>query len=275
VNQADDLDGELRRLFRDERLDVRPPVGAEAAILAGTRRIRRRRAMLTATGAALVTVLIAGAVLFFADLRPGHGQPAAPPAAQKFSESGSEDPVAPTTVPLTVPNTGPLSDAGSGAAAQPRLTPSSERRPEPELSSVSPPIAGVPAGSVPILGPDGYGALRLGMSFADAKATGLLAGADTPPLGCGRYGLGEGVAAVAAVTISAKDGIVSFQATGAATPERIRIRSTRHQVEAAYPGLAADAGGYAVPTGAGGRYMFTFDDQNRVDGLLLLGPGSC
>jgi hypothetical protein len=127
----------------------------------------------------------------------------------------------------------------------------------------------------PVLGPSGYGSLRLGMSFDDAKATGLLSGAGTAPESCGRYSLREGAAAVAAVTISAADGIVSFQATGAHTPEQIQVGSTADQVAAAYPDLTRKTGAYTVPTGTGGRYVFTVDDQNKVDRLLLVGHGSC
>jgi hypothetical protein len=276
VNQDEDLDGALRRLFQDERLDMPPQAEVEAAILAGAGRIRRRRRAMTATGGVLAAVLVAGTVLFSADLRPGHTQLAAPPGGETLSESSPTQATV-TPVPLGLPPAGEPSDTGAGGADQPRTTTSQDRSPAlpPASASTSPRIAGGPISSGPVLGPTGYRQLQLGMSFDDAKATGLLAGVGNAPESCGRYSLREGAAAVAAVTISAREGIVSFQATGAHTPEQIEIGSTRDQMVAAYPDLAKDAEGYTASAGAGGRYVFTVDGQDRVDGLLLIGAGSC
>lgn len=59
-----DLDEELRRLFDDlsdgDRLDIRIRPGAERAVLAGVRRVRRRRCL--AAGAVALVVLVGGGI---------------------------------------------------------------------------------------------------------------------------------------------------------------------------------------------------------------------
>lgn len=250
MTHGDDLEGDLRRLFSDERLDLRPREEARAAILAGARRVRRRRVLTTATGGFLAAILLVGAVLYLGGPRGGQEQVAAPAPERSAGEPAYT--YAPPPVPISAPPRGPVTGAGT-----------------------APRMSGVPLSTVAVLGPAGYGALRLGMSFAEAKASGQLAAADTPPAGCSRYALREGTGAVGSVLISATDGIVGFDATTARTPESIHIGSTLAQLSAAYPDLVRTSDGYAAPAGGGGTYQFTVDDNDQVTGLRLAASPGC
>jgi hypothetical protein len=275
LTQDDELDDELRRLFRDERLDVPPSEGAESAILAGARRVRRRRTALAATGGALTVVVLIGAGLFFGGLRSGNTQTAAPAVQPALSDSGSAP--AATPLPLNPPLGSPPTEITTGSESQSSSPLSTERTTASRVTSTttSPRVDNSLPVSGPVLGPSGYSKLQLGMTFDDAKATGLLAGASTAPTGCTDYTLSEGTAGVRKVTISGTNGIVSFEAAGAHTPERIKVGSTKDQLEAAYPSLAKGGSGYTTSTGAGGTYVFALDSNNKVTDLLLAGPIPC
>lgn len=275
MTEQDDLDAELRRLFDDERLDVRPGGDAPARILAGARRIRRRRVALTATGGALTAVVLVGAGLVLGQLRSTQTDTAAPVLQPTMSESVSSAPV--SSIPL---NPAPGSSSSGEASGSQGQTSTSQTTVRPSSPSTAPTSGSarsqsVPLVSGPVLGPTGYNKLMLGMSFADAKRTGLLANADAAPTGCADYTLTEGTSGIRKVTISDTHGVVSFEASGAHTPERIRVGSTKDELEAAYPGLSGSGGAYTAAAGsAGGNYLFTVDG-NRVAGLLLVGPVSC
>ncbi|HVV13526.1 hypothetical protein [Amycolatopsis sp.] len=273
MNQPDELDDELTRLFTDERLAVPPRAGAETAILAGARRIRRRRAALTATGGALTAIALVGAGLLIGDLRSNDNQVASPPPDQTLVISDSS--AQPTSIaPAPPPVSTPLPGSGSSPAHTTEDNP-----PQSATKSTTPPKSTsrsvvVPTLTGPVLGPNGYSKLQLGMSFDAAKATGMLANADNAPTACTDYGLSDGSAAVSKVTISPANGIVSFQASGAHTPERIKVGSTKDQLETAYPALAERGSAYSASTGSGGSYVFTVSGDQVVD-LQLVGSSSC
>jgi hypothetical protein len=240
---ADDeeLDGELRRLFGDARLDVRPREGAEEAVVAGARRIRRRRAARATVGGALTAVLLVAGSLAL-------------------------------TGPQSTPDTEPIGQALTPPAGASNRTTSMPR----PMSTDSPSLSRGPLLSGPVLGPTGYGTLKLGMSFQDAKATEMLAGADTPPTSCMTYQLSEGTSAVSSASVSPTGGVFRFTADGARTPEGIEVGSTSAQLRAAYRDLAKGTAAYTASTGSGGSYVFYVDDQNVVTSWELIGPaGTC
>lgn len=127
-------------------------------------------------------------------------------------------------------------------------------------------ITGTPAlaqTAKPTLGPYGYGAVKLGMSAAKAKATGRIvfkmpAGAGScsgwdlkaHPTGKDRVGL----------YISKKAGVaVIFAQKGVRTPRGIGLGSTMKQVKKAYPGLKYSPGGIphvSVPGNPKAYYAF-------------------
>lgn len=263
----DPLGEELRTLFADDRLDLHPAPQARASIVSGARRIRRRRTALSGGGAAVVIALVTSTVLLN-NRTPAEDAPAAGSDTALAIESASPA--------LTSTRT----ESGSTELAPP---PNVADEPRTDSTVEVPGSTGVPSASTspessyqavsgPVLGPDGYGSLRLGMSFTDAAATGELAvDAGTPPPaeGCGSYQLTEGDSAVREVVVSAEQGIVTFSASAATTPEGIGAGSRLEQVRQAYPQAARGSVTYSAPTGSGGSYVFYVADD-QVDSMQLI-----
>ncbi|WP_236790206.1 hypothetical protein [Amycolatopsis sp. GM8] len=278
MTDQDEFDDELRRLFADERLDVHAGEDAPARIVAGARRIRRRRAAVTAASGAVTVVALVTAGLLLGPLRlSGHTTNEASPL-ERSAAGTVESSASVSQIPINPPAPGvPSSSEPSSSTETP---PSSSQTATRTPSSSKPPTSTaarsqtLPIVPGPVLGPSGYSKLTLGMSFADAKDSGLLANADTAPSGCATYKLTEGSSGVSTVTISDTNGIVGFDATGAHTPERIRVGSTKDELETAYPNLNKSGSGYAADAGSGGSYLFAIDG-NRVSGLSLVASASC
>ncbi|GLY64074.1 hypothetical protein [Amycolatopsis taiwanensis] len=268
---ADDeeLGRELRRLFDDARLDVLPREGAEEALVAGARRVRRRRAALTTAGGALSAVVLVVGSLLAGSLRPDSTQTASPagPGPEPSMTSSVEPPV-PSAPPMPNVTRSPVAQRTSTTPDPPQGSLSTTTVPGRDTSR--PGQVSVLPGSV--LGPTGYGLLQLGMSFQTAKATGMLAGASTPPTTCTTYTLKEGSYAVSTVYISPADGIVRFTAGGAHTPQGIEVGSTMAQLQVAYPGLSKSSVAYEASTGSGGSYVFYVDGHGLVTSIELIGP---
>ncbi|GAA2378818.1 hypothetical protein GCM10010404_38880 [Nonomuraea africana] len=146
-------------------------------------------------------------------------------------------------------------------------------------------IAGTPALAQtvkPALGPYGYGKVKLGMSFKQAKATGKVAlkwgdkdsgcsGWDLKAYPTGKDSVG--------LYISKRRGVaVIFAAKGMKTPEGVGIGSTMKQVKAAYPKVRTPRGlnpHVSVPGNPKAHYTF-FADKGRLEGLsLALGTQDC
>jgi hypothetical protein len=90
-----------------------------------------------------------------------------------------------------------------------------------------------------LLGPDGYGPVRLGMSFTEAKAAGLVRDGD-PPSGseCHPYELYVAGAADGYVHISGDRGVESIAPQRRmTTPEGLTIGADPAKVTALYPGI--------------------------------------
>lgn len=234
------IDDELRRLFADERLELAVRPGAEQRIVAGARRIRRRR-YAAVTAAAVVAVLAVGSGIALAGTG---GQESLPPAVS------TTDPV-PTTSATSPPAT--TSTRPSPPAAKNTTPPSVPDRKVDETAE-PPPTQEKP--NLPVIGPDSFGSLTLGMSADAALATGLLGQAEADDGACIRYAGTFG----GNVLVSAKLGLVRIGVTSpVATPAGIRLGSTVAEVRAAYPnawdyrmGLKAGNFGFIVggPNGA-------------------------
>lgn len=276
MTERDDLDTELRRLFGDERLDVRPSEDAPTRIVAGARRVRRRRAALTASGGALTIVALVSAGLVLGQLRSTQTDTAAPVLQPTLSATLSSVPDSPIPLNPAPGSSSPGEISGSTAQTSAPQTSTRQSPPSSAPPSSSTRSQRAPLMSGSVLGPTGYSKLVLGMSFADAKKTGLLADAGTASTGCADYTLAEGAAGIHDVTISDARGIVSFEASGARTPQRIGVGSTRDELEAAYPGASRTGDEYSAPAGSGdGSYLFQVDDRDLVTGLLLVGHTTC
>ncbi|SFA83625.1 hypothetical protein SAMN05216266_101737 [Amycolatopsis marina] len=262
----DPLGEELRTLFADDRLDLHPVPQARASIVSGARRIRRRRTALSGGGAAVVVALVASTVLFN-NRTPGEDAPPAGSDTALAIESA-----APTPTSARIESGSAELPPPPDVADEPRAD--SSGKPQGSVASSAPasPESTFQAVSGPVLGPDGYGGLRLGMSFSDAAATGELAvdASTAPPAeGCGSYQLTEGDSAVREVVVSAEQGIVTFSASAAQTPEGIGAGSRLEQLRQAYPKAARGSVTYSAPTGSGGSYVFYVAGE-QVDSMQLI-----
>ncbi|AHH94785.1 hypothetical protein GCM10010174_36610 [Kutzneria viridogrisea] len=125
-----------------------------------------------------------------------------------------------------------------------------------------------------VIGPDGFGPLKVGMSLADAKATGKVRDAVGGNELCRGYNwtYSEGPMLI----ISAKFGVYSVagSAPDAHTPEGVRVGSTTEQVRTAYPKATTSASNgvevFITPTpqNPDNRYVFGLRD-GKVVGFAL------
>lgn len=108
----------------------------------------------------------------------------------------------------------------------------------------------------PTLGPYGYGAVKLGMTVAQAKATGEVVKKTPGGDGCSGWDLKKSPTSKDSVGIyiSPKVGVAAiFAAKGMTTPEGIKIGSTTEQLKAAYRHIKQDTHGYYVITAPGNK----------------------
>ncbi|SDI51048.1 hypothetical protein SAMN05192558_108325 [Actinokineospora alba] len=145
--------------------------------------------------------------------------------------------------------------------------------PVPSTSS-APPGTTTKAPAAPTLGPDGFGALKLGMSRANALATGLITDAPAAPSGCAghKYKAYKVAENSFPVGISSTKGVSSLFAVGdMRTPEGIHLGSTKEQVSAAYPAIEQVVNGHVVkvPGNVNAYYTMLFDKSGKLRELGL------
>ncbi|MGF7235221.1 MAG: hypothetical protein ACQSGP_09715 [Frankia sp.] len=115
--------------------------------------------------------------------------------------------------------------------------------------------AGSPAPA--LLGPTGYGALKLGMTRQQAQATGLVVGYSTngPNPSCPQGRLSGAPTGEGVVWYSANQGVVAITAYGSiATPQGVRLGMTSTNMRTIYPdwavfGTDVNGRGYAKVSG--------------------------
>ncbi|MEU7740946.1 hypothetical protein [Nonomuraea sp. NPDC049158] len=150
------------------------------------------------------------------------------------------------------------------------------------LAGVAPAANAAPAAQKATLGPFGYGSLKLGMTEAQAKATGLIVRKTiNAPTKCSTYDLktqrygGDR----AGLFISKKQGVVTISGPGTVkTPQGIGRGSTPAQLKAAYPNLKQNAmyGTFAtVPGNPKASYVFLVSKRMVVGVVLLLTAQNC
>ncbi|MEU8000151.1 hypothetical protein AB0B66_03090 [Catellatospora sp. NPDC049111] len=144
-----------------------------------------------------------------------------------------------------------------------------------------------PAGEVP-LGPAGYGALRLGMTPAQAAATKLITTPAGEKTGCWTYAhlIGSGKTGQDDIDgrlfFSEKLGLAAIYAyPGVETPEGITVGSAVDEVRRAYPsweavGGEAEGRGYVkVPGNDAAVYRIEVDKGKVIQLSLQLGNQDC
>lgn len=173
-----DLDDELRRMFANsgDQLDIPVRPDAEQRIVAGAQRVRKRRlAVMSSSGAAAVVVVVAVGIAL-ANPTPE----AMPPAHVPTSTSSTPTPPSSTPAPPPGEGTGtaipPAAPPATGGDGPPGTSENTEEPPpEPEVTGE-------------LIGPFGWRELRLGMTYDEAVATGLVVETGSPPGdGCTSY----------------------------------------------------------------------------------------
>ncbi|RIQ27384.1 hypothetical protein [Jiangella rhizosphaerae] len=143
---------------------------------------------------------------------------------------------------------------------------------------------------LPVLGPDGLGAIRIGMTLAELQAIdGVQIDTEHQEGTCyGSYAYGDttGWISVRQDFASGGDAVVDEEwrvttissAADVQTPEGIRVGSSHAEVVAAYPGLVEGDSfdSYvAVPGELGMRWVFNFGDGGAVTNFRLDGGQIC
>jgi hypothetical protein len=141
-------------------------------------------------------------------------------------------------------------------------------------STTSTPATSSPGAQV-VLGPDGLGPLKLGMTADQAAGSSVVSGLRTFP-GPDNTSSCQGIYLKAVTNrdaqavdgyVSVKYGVVAIWAPqGVRTPEGIGIGSTLSATQAAYPGLTAGQGGpvVAVPGNSTAYYQFAYDPGSNI-----------
>jgi hypothetical protein len=253
------LDDQLGALFADQRLDLPVPRGAEQAIVAGARRVRRGRIAITAvTCATVAAVLVGGGVALAGIGRPESQTPATQVPLPSETDSTSPSPA--SSAPLPAAGTTAPPDNGTSAPS----------------TSVSTPGAR-------LIGPDRYGKLTLGMSFEQARNLGVVRGDPPPPTvpldstTCIRYAMSTG----GFVWITASGGVETLEPTGPLrTPQGVSTGWTIAQVHAIHPEVTQDtlwnnARDVDVPGNPSADYRFIFNNGKLAKIILSHTKQNC
>ncbi|WIY04283.1 hypothetical protein QRX60_10715 [Amycolatopsis mongoliensis] len=266
----DELEQRLRRLFADERLDLPPPPNAGTTIVAGARRRRRRRqGVLAVTGVAAAVVAVSGG-LTMVRLHAEDGTAVMSADGSSLSVKPPENLTAGRQPESSVP--GPTSTQDIEVSAPPASPTSRASRPP----SAQPPSKVSPVLSGPLLDPDGFGTIKLGMSEAQIAAQGVTLGDAQTGASCTVYSAqGSGVPASASVVISKAAGLVVVTPDAVAhTAEGVGGGSTKAQVLAAYPAAKDEPGGVVAPVGAA-AFHFRLAADRVVQTSLMSANQDC
>jgi hypothetical protein len=255
-----DMEDELRRLFQDDRLDVQVAAGADRIVVAGARRVRRRRVALVSAAAAVCAVgLAAGAILIIGPTPASSNEVAGQP-----------------WLPITAPESSPADlsatrppSALSGVMSSEPTSPSKVSQPPPKPgTTVATSMTSKPPTAM-ALGPTGYGEFRLGMSETDLVATGQVQ-LEVRTDACTQYRI-KSTAGGGYVEFSQAHGLVNINPATSSTPEHITVGSTTQQVKDTYPDFTGANGPpqAKVPGNANAVYRFMFTGEGKVSGIQL------
>ena len=256
------VDDELRRLFADDRLDIAVRPDAEQVIVAGARRLRRRRNVAATAGAVAVAVVLVGTGIALAG--PG-AQESLPPAV-----STTTPPPTTSEAPATTTKPPAVRKKSAKSATNPPATVVEEAK---ETPSSKPP----PQYDLDMLLPRNFGPLWLEMGAQEALDTGLLGAVEGTDGTCTRYAGTFG----GHVLVSANLGIVRIGVTApVSNPEGIHIGSTVGEVRKAYPvvtdyrmGLKTQT--YSFIIGGPGDYYTPWPDTSPVERIDIDVTSDC
>jgi hypothetical protein len=261
----DELEQRLRELFADERLDLPPPPEAGTTIVAGARRRRRRRqGVLAVTGVAAAVVAVSGG-LTMVRLHAEDGTAVMSADGSSISVKPPENLTAGRQPQTSIP--GPTSTQDIEVSAPPASpTSKASRPPSAQSPSKLPPVL-----SGPLLDPDGFGTIKLGMSETQIAAQGVTLTDAQAGASCTVYtALGGGVPSNATVVVSKAVGLTVVTPDPAAhTAEGVGAGSTKEQVFATYPDAKDESGGIVAPATAAADYHFRLDDSGVVQTSLM------
>ncbi|WP_112275984.1 hypothetical protein [Lentzea terrae] len=249
----DDLDDELRRLFSDDRLDVHVAPDAADAVVRGAHRRRRRRSAMTATFA---LVALVGAGIGLTQLRSpsddpvGDLLPTSMPTSSSAPPSSSISSGAQTTT-VTAPPTAPNATGSNPGAG------GTTGKSTPKPTTTTPPPA-LPSESSKV------GKLVLGMSEANALATGSLVEPGTSAGSCTTYATTLVPDSDAAV-ISPANGIVRLTLPGYAKTQRgISAGSSVADVKTAYPSATQSGSTLLVQMAGTPKWTYVFETDGAA-----------
>jgi hypothetical protein len=256
-----DLEDELTRLFQDERLDVRVAPHAEQAVVAGARRVRRRRVALISAAGVLGALAVAGGTIVLAR-GPATTDSAVPPPPLPITSSVT------STSPEPSASLADPTPEGPPPTMKPSTPPEATRA----TTSISPPRTSSPSPiSATVLGPTGYGSLRLGMTEAQLLATGQVSAARTPGAGtCAQYTING--QSGSRLEVSATRGLVIIDpGTAIHTPEGISEGSTVQQAKAKYADYDSQGSPVIVKVpGNPAAWFYLYPDPDGTIGQITL-----
>ncbi|WP_284743304.1 hypothetical protein [Amycolatopsis sp. RTGN1] len=267
----DELEQRLRELFADERLDLPPPPEAGTTIVAGARRRRRRRqGVLAVTGVAAAVVAVSGG-LTMVRLHAEDGTAVMSADGSSISVKPPENLTAGRQPQTSVP--GPTSTQDIEASSPPAPPTSKASRPP----SAQPPSKLPPVLSGPLLGSDGFGTIKLGMSETQIAAQGVTLTEAQAGASCTVYtAQGSGVPSVATVVVSKAVGLTVVTPEQVAhTAEGIGAGSSKEQVLATYPAAKDESGGVVAPATDAADYHFRLGDSGVVQTSLMSVSQDC
>lgn len=264
------LEDDLRRLFADrDAFDIPVAHDATDTVVTGARRLRRRRRAVAAAAGALTMAGVVGAGVAIV----ATGGPASAPPADGSLSVVTTTPQQTTTT--TVPSRAggkptPTGKKQSSIRSSPHHNPGTTTK---KPTATEPP----PPGNPVAFGPSSFDGLSLGMTTAEAEATGVITPNGPPEGGCASYAF-TAAPGDDAVIISETGGVERIGSlTNAVTPEGVYRGVSFDKVRATYPDGSGDESEWDVPVPGNpqARYAIRLDGRRVASMRLDLVGASC